>query len=132
MNLDAFLQAFNRLGLAQWEGIEKDLAWGHATCLMGLARPSIDGPICIYRAPVQPGRSLIPFHSISFGFAVVVHDLSVGVGSNASPVKFPLIVSGCLSPFALLELGCLSPSFRHECMVLLVGTDCRHCCGLSS
>ena len=57
MNLDAFLQAFNRLGLAQWEGIEEDLAWGHATCLMGLARPSTDGPIYIYRAPVQPGRS---------------------------------------------------------------------------
>ena len=56
MNLDAFLQAFNRLGLAQWEGIEEDLAWGHATCLMGLARPSTDGPIYIYRAPVLPGR----------------------------------------------------------------------------
>ena len=28
MNLDAFVQAFNRLGLAQWEGIEEDLAWG--------------------------------------------------------------------------------------------------------
>ena len=55
MNLD-FLQAFNRLGLAQWEGIEEDLAWGHATCLMGLARPSTDGPIYIYRAPVLPGR----------------------------------------------------------------------------
>ena len=56
MNLDAFLQAFNRLGLAQWEGIEEDLAWGHATSLIRLARPSTDGPIYIYRAPVLPGR----------------------------------------------------------------------------
>ena len=56
MNVNTFLQAFNRLGLTQWEGIEEDIAWGHVTSLMGLARPSIDGPIFIYRAPVQPGR----------------------------------------------------------------------------
>ena len=56
MNLDVFLQAFNRLGLAQWEGIEEDLAWSYATCLMELARSSTDGPIYIYRASVLPGR----------------------------------------------------------------------------
>ena len=55
MHLNTFLQAFNRLGLTQWEGIEEDIAWGHVTSLMGLARPSIDGPIFIYRAPVQLG-----------------------------------------------------------------------------
>ena len=55
MQLNSFLQAFNRLGLTQWEGIEQDLAWGHVTSLMGLARPSIDGPIFIYRAPCQFG-----------------------------------------------------------------------------
>ena len=50
MYLNTFLQAFNRLGFTQWEGIEEDIAWGHVTSLMGLARPSIDGPIFIYRA----------------------------------------------------------------------------------
>ena len=55
MYLNTFLQAFNRLGLTQWEGIEEDIAWGHVTSLMGLARPSIDGPILIYRAPIQLG-----------------------------------------------------------------------------
>ena len=55
MHLNTFLQDFNRLGLTQWEGIEEDVAWGHVTSLMGLARPSIDGPIFIYRAPVQLG-----------------------------------------------------------------------------
>ena len=44
-----------RLGLTQWEGIEQDIGWGHVTSLMGLARPSIDGPIFIYRAPCRIG-----------------------------------------------------------------------------
>ena len=55
MHLNTFLQAFNRLGLTQWDGIEEDIAWGHVTSLMGLTRPSIDGPIFIYRAPCRPG-----------------------------------------------------------------------------
>ena len=45
MHLNTFLQAFNRLGLTQWDGIEEDIAWGHVTSLMGLARPCMDGPI---------------------------------------------------------------------------------------
>ena len=55
MQLNTFLQAINRLGLTQWEGIEEDIAWGHVTSLMGLARPSIEGPLFIYRAPIQLG-----------------------------------------------------------------------------
>ena len=55
MQLNTFLQAINRLGLTQWEGIEDDIAWGHVTSLMGLARPSIEGPLFIYRAPIQLG-----------------------------------------------------------------------------
>ena len=55
MHLSTFLQDLNRLGLTQWEGIEEDIAWGHVTSLMGLARPSIDGPIFIYRAPILLG-----------------------------------------------------------------------------
>ena len=31
MHLNSFLQAFNRLGLTQWEGIEQDIAWGHGS-----------------------------------------------------------------------------------------------------
>ena len=45
MYTDTFLQAFNRLGLSQWDGIEQDIAWGHVTSLMGLLRPSLN--ICI-------------------------------------------------------------------------------------
>ena len=55
MHLSTFLQDLNRLGLTQSEGIEKDIAWGHVTSLVGLARPSIDGPIFIYRAPILLG-----------------------------------------------------------------------------
>ena len=55
MHLSTFLQDLNRLGLTQWEGIEEDIAWGHVTSLVGLARPSIDGPIFIYRAPILLG-----------------------------------------------------------------------------
>ena len=36
-------------------GIEEDIAWGHVTSLIGLARPSIEGPLFIYRAPIQLG-----------------------------------------------------------------------------
>ena len=46
---DEFLQAFNNLGLDQWAGIEMDVAWGHATSRYGLHRPSITGPIFVYR-----------------------------------------------------------------------------------
>ena len=49
MQRNTFLQAFNRLG------IEEDIAWGHVTSLMGLARPSIEGPLFIYRVPIQLG-----------------------------------------------------------------------------
>ena len=55
MHMDTFLQAFNRLGLTQWDGIEQDIAWGHVTSLVGLSRPSIEGPIFIYRAPCLIG-----------------------------------------------------------------------------
>ena len=47
--LAEFLQAFNNLGLDQWTGIEMDVAWGHVTLQYGLHRPSITGPIFIYR-----------------------------------------------------------------------------------
>ena len=60
MHLNSFLQAFDRLGLTQWEGIEQDIAWGHITSLMGLARPSIDGPIFIYRAQCRLGGQSNP------------------------------------------------------------------------
>ena len=50
-----FLQTFDRLGLVPWDGIQQDIAWGHTTSLMGLQRPSIDGPIFVYRVPCQFG-----------------------------------------------------------------------------
>ena len=46
---DEFLQAFRNLGLDPWAGIEMDVAWGHATLSYGLHRPSIAGPIFVYR-----------------------------------------------------------------------------------
>ena len=49
---DEFLQAFRNLGLDPWAGMEMDVAWGHATLRTlryGLHRPSIVGPIFVYR-----------------------------------------------------------------------------------
>ena len=43
------------LGLSQWDGIEQDIAWGHVTSLMGLLRPSLNGPIFVYRVPCRIG-----------------------------------------------------------------------------
>ena len=45
----AFLQAFSNLGLDPWAGIEMDVAWGHTTLRYGLHRPSVTGPIFVYR-----------------------------------------------------------------------------------
>lgn len=69
MYLSTFLQDLNRLGLTQWEGIEEDIAWGHVTSLMGLVRPSIDGPIFIYRAPIRLGGPSPP--RFDFGLRLV-------------------------------------------------------------
>ena len=55
MNTDTFLQAFDQLGLSQWDGIELDIAWGHVTGLMGLHRPNVNGPIFVYRVPCLIG-----------------------------------------------------------------------------
>ena len=63
MQLDTFLQAISRLGLTRWDGIEEDIAWGHVTSLMGLARPSIEGPLFIYRAPIQLGGPPLVYKS---------------------------------------------------------------------
>ena len=46
---------------------------------------------------------IVPFNSIQFLICRLrlLHDLSVGVGSIASPARnFEGFVSGCLSPFA--------------------------------
>ena len=56
---EEFFQAFNNLGLQQWNGIEMDVAWGHTTLQHGLQRPSITGPIFVYRATTGLG-AIIP------------------------------------------------------------------------
>ena len=45
----AFLEAFSNLGIDPWAGIEMDVAWGHTTVRFGLHRPSVTGPIFVYR-----------------------------------------------------------------------------------
>ena len=45
----AFLDAFSSLGIEPWAGIEMDVAWGQTTLRFGLHRPSVTGPIFVYR-----------------------------------------------------------------------------------
>ena len=45
----AFLDAFASLGIEPWAGIEMDIAWGQTTLRFGLHRPSVTGPIFVYR-----------------------------------------------------------------------------------
>ena len=45
----AFLDAFSSLGIEPWAGIEMDVAWGQTTLRYGLHRPSVTGPIFVYR-----------------------------------------------------------------------------------
>ena len=51
MSSDTFIRILHRLGLPSWDGIEVDIAWGYVTGLLGLHRPTFDGPIYIYRVP---------------------------------------------------------------------------------
>ena len=44
-----FLDAFASLGIEPWAGIEMDGAWGQTTLRFGLHRPSVTGPIFVYR-----------------------------------------------------------------------------------
>ena len=45
----AFLDAFASLRIEPWAGIEMDVAWGQTTLRFGLHRPSVTGPIFVYR-----------------------------------------------------------------------------------
>ena len=45
----AFLDAFASLEIEPWAGIEMDVAWGQTTLRFGLHRPSVTGPIFVYR-----------------------------------------------------------------------------------
>ena len=65
---EAFLQAFSNLGLDPWTGIEMDVAWGHTTSRYGLHRPSVTGPIFIYRVCTSlrlttPSRTQVLSHA---------------------------------------------------------------------
>ena len=65
---EEFLEAFNNLGLDPWIGIEMDVAWGHVTLQYGLHRPSVTGPIFIYRVCTSqrlttPSRSQVLTHA---------------------------------------------------------------------
>ena len=65
---EEFLRAFNNLGLDRWAGIEMDVAWGHVTSQYGLHRPSVTGPIFIYRVCTalrltSPRRSQVLTHA---------------------------------------------------------------------
>ena len=64
----AFLQAFSNLGLDPWAGIEMDVAWGHTTLRYGLHRPSVTGPIFVYRVCTSlrlatPSRTQVLSHA---------------------------------------------------------------------
>ena len=63
----------------------------------------------------------IPFHSISsFDITVVFHELLVGVGSNASPVKFPPICVRVSQPFRLVRARVPQP-FLPPCVHCQIG-----------
>ena len=64
----AFLEAFSNLGLDPWAGIEMDVAWGHTTVRFGLHRPSVTGPIFVYRVCTSlrldtPSRTQVLSHA---------------------------------------------------------------------
>ena len=81
---DEFLQAFRNLGLDPWAGMEMDVAWGHATLRYGLHRPSIVGPIFVYRVST--------FSPVTFPYRVQVlthENLSPNQALSAIANQFP-------------------------------------------
>ena len=120
MHTDTFLQAFNRLGLLQWDGIEQDIAWGHVTSLMGLLRPSINGPIFIYRAPcLIGGQSPLRVRLVtttSSGPEPILEEVASHFEDLADPAQF--------EPWRLLTIGTSRGRSRnwelhHPCYILV-------------
>ena len=120
MHMDTFLQAFKRLGLAQWDGIEQDIAWGHVTSLMGLSRPSIDGPIFIYRAPCliggQSPRRVRLVATTNSGPEPLLVEIASHFEDLANPVQF--------EPWRLLTIDTSRGRSRnrelhHPCYILV-------------
>ena len=120
MYTNSFLQAFNRLGLSQWEGIEQDIAWGHVTSLMGLIRPSINGPIFVYRAPCRIGGQFPPrvrvVTTITSGPEPILEEIASHFEDLADPAQF--------EPWRLLTIDTSRGRSRnrelhHPCYILV-------------
>ena len=120
MHMDTFLQAFNRLGLIQWDGIEQDIAWGHVTSLVGLSRPSIEGPIFIYRAPCliggQPSHRVRLMATTNSGPEPLLEEIASHFEDLADPVRF--------EPWRLLAIDTSRGRSRnrelhHPCYILV-------------
>ena len=115
-----FLQAFNRLGLSQWDGIEQDIAWGHVTSLMGLLRPSINGPIFVYRAPCRIGgqapRRIRVMTTTTSGPEPILEEIAANFEDLADPVQ--------VEPWRLLTIDTTRGRSRnrelhHPCYILV-------------
>ena len=120
MYTNSFLQAFNRLGLSQWEGIEQDIAWAHVTSLMGLIRPSINGPIFVYRAPCRIGGQFPPrvrvVTTITSGPEPILEEIASHFEDLADPAQF--------EPWRLLTIDTSRGRSRnrelhHPCYILV-------------
>ena len=120
MYTDTFLQAFNSLGLSQWDGIEMDIAWGHVTSLMGLLRPSINGPIFVYRAPcrvgVQAPRRVRVMTATDSGPDPILGEIAAHFQDLADP--------GLFEPWRLLTVDATrgrsrNRELRHPCYILV-------------
>ena len=120
MYTHTFLQTFNRLGLSQWDGIEQDIAWGHVTSLMGLLRPSINGPIFVYRAPCRIGgqapRRIRVMTTTTSGPEPILEEIAANFDDLADPVQ--------VEPWRLLTIDTTRGRSRnrelhHPCYILV-------------
>ena len=121
MHFNSFLRAFNRLGLTQWEGIEQVIAWGHVTSLMGLARPSVDGPIFIYRAQCRLGgqspHRVRLMATTGLGPEPLLADIASHFEDLADPVQF--------EPWRLIAIDTSRRDWSGALVILSDGTSGR-------
>ena len=121
---DEFLRAFSNLGLDPWAGIEMDVAWGQATLRYGLHRPSIAGPIFVYRV-----GTLAPGVSTSRAQVLTHQNLSPEQALSAIASHFPdLRNRWAEDTWHVVAIDstrghCRDRSLMHPCYVLIHADD---------
>ena len=112
----AFLDAFASLGIEPWAGIEMDVAWGQTTLRFGLHRPSVTGPIFVYRVCTAL-RHDTPTRMQVLSHADLSHDQLLSAIAGQHPDLRDTWADGGW------QLCTIDRSLMHPCYILIQADD---------